>query len=71
MIQGVSIQEVAFQALSRRISNHSRRSTQQQIGLVTTSLQMTEHHNATQVADMQGIGRWVSAQISRHDFFFK
>ena len=33
---------------------------------MAATLQMAQHHDAAKVADVQGIGRWVGAQVSRN-----
>ena len=47
------IDEHALLRLARRIANHTRGTTNQRIRLMTTTLEMPEHHHANKVADVQ------------------
>ena len=51
--QGLVIEQVALLALARGVANHTRGTTHQDDGFVATVLQMAEHHDATEVSDMQ------------------
>ena len=69
--QRLFVQQVTFLALARRVANHASGTSHQDDGLVAAALQMAEHHNTTEMTDMQRVGSRVGAQVSRHHFFLE
>ena len=65
MVKRFGVEQVSFLTLARRVANHTRGSADKQEGFVAALLQMTQHHNATKVADVERIGRRVGAEIGR------
>ena len=53
MVQSLRIEQIAFLALAGRVSNHTCRTTDKEVWLVSATLQVTQHHYATKVAYMQ------------------
>ena len=69
--QGLLVEEVAFLAFPRGVANHSGCTSYQCQGFVSCTLQVAEHHHATEVADMERIGGRVNAHIGRYHAFVK
>ena len=65
------VQQVALLALAAGVANHAGGAAQQGDGLVAAALQMAQHHDATEVADMETVGSGVDAHVGRHLFFLK
>ena len=63
--QCLVVEQVSFLTLPRGVANHTRGTAYENDGLVTATLQVTQHHDATKVSDVEGIGRWVCAEIGR------
>ena len=63
VVERVAVEEVALQALARRVANHTRGTTYEEEGLVAAALQVTEHHDAAQMADMKRVGCRIRAEI--------
>ena len=63
-------EEVALLALAGGVANHTGGTAHEGKGLVTSLLKMTEHHHATEVADMERVGGGVNAYIGRHHLAF-
>ena len=63
--QGVLIDEHALLRLHRRVANHACGSANQGDGPVSGTLQVLEHHDAHQVANVQRVGCGVDAHIAR------
>ena len=57
--QGLIVEQITLLALTRRVADHTCSTTHENDGSVTTTLQVTEHHDTTEVADMQGVCRGV------------
>ena len=51
--QRLVVQQVALLAFARRVANHAGGTTHKDDGLVAAALQVAQHHDATQMADMQ------------------
>ena len=65
------IEQIAFSAFARGVSNHASSTTHESEGLVACLLKMAEHHHATEVTNVERVGCGVDAHIGRHHFFFK
>ena len=65
------VEQIAFLALARGVAYHAGGPADERNGLVPGLLQVAEHHNAAQVAYMQGVGRGVDAQVCRYLFFLE
>ena len=53
VVEGVAVEQVALEALARGVANHARGAADEQEGLVAAALQVTQHHDAAKVADME------------------
>ena len=53
VIQRLGIQQVSLLTFARWVANHTCCTTHQDDGLVSATLEVSEHHNAAQVTDMQ------------------
>ena len=51
--QGFFVQQVTLLRLTTGVANHTRSTTYEDDGLVTTTLQVAQHHNTTKVTDVQ------------------
>ena len=67
VIERVLVEEVALLALARRIADHTRGTADEQIRLMSAALQVTQHHDAAKVSDMQRVGSRVGTQICRNE----
>ena len=63
VVESLGVKQVSLLALTRRVANHACCSAHKQIGFVAATLQMAQHHDATEVTDMERIGRGVSSQV--------
>ena len=66
MIESLCVEKITLLALARRVANHTCSTANKQIRLVTTTLQVTQHHDSTKVTDMKRVCGRVSTKISRH-----
>ena len=66
MVEGSSVEQVALLTLARGVANHTGSTAYEQVGLVAAALQMAQHHDATEVTDVERVGCRVGAQIRRH-----
>ena len=71
MVEGLVIEQITLLALARGVANHTRGTAHQDDGFMSTSLQMTEHHDTTQMANVERIGRRVRTEIGRNHLLFK
>ncbi len=71
VVEGFGIEEIALQTLSRRVTDHARCSPDQQVRFVSAALQVAQHHNATQVPNVERVGGRVGAEVGRHGVFQK
>ena len=69
VIECLVVEQVTLLTLARGVANHTRCASHQDDGLVAAALQMAQHHDATKVSDMEGIGRGVGAKIGCHHLF--
>ena len=69
--QGSFVQQITLLALAAGVANHARGTAQEGDGLMAATLQMAQHHDATEVTDMETVGRRVDAHVGRHLFFLK
>ena len=53
VVEGGGIEQIALLALARWVSNHTRGTSHEQVGLVAAALQVSQHHDATEVAYME------------------
>ena len=53
MVKCFCIKEVTLLTLTRRVTNHTCSTTHEEVRLVSTTLQMTQHHDTTKVTDVQ------------------
>mgnify|MGYP003181637232 CR=1 FL=1 len=67
VIERVLVEEVALLALAGRIADHTRGTADEQIRLMSAALQVTQHHDAAKVSDMQRVGSRVGTQICRNE----
>ena len=68
MTQGLLGQQVALRALTARVADHTGRTTHQRDGFMAAGLEMTQHHDAAQVTDMQTVRRRVDTYVRRRHF---
>ena len=66
VVEGSSVEQVALLALARGVANHTGSTAHEQVGLVTATLQVAQHHDTTEVTDVERVGCRVGAQIRRH-----
>jgi hypothetical protein len=71
VIESFGVEQVALLTFSRWVANHARRTTHKDYGLVAATLQVTEHHDATKMADVETVGCGVGAKICRHHSLVK
>ena len=64
--QGFVVQEVAFLRLAAGVANHASCSAHEDDGLVATTLQVAQHHDAAEVSYVEGIGRGIGAEVGCH-----
>ena len=69
--QSLLIEQIALLTLTGGVANHTRSTANKRERLMTTILQVAQHHDATQVTNMEGISRRVNTYISRYLFFCK
>ena len=53
VVERVTVEEVTLEALAGRVTNHTRSATDEEERLVAAALQMAQHHDAAQMADMK------------------
>ena len=63
MAQCFVVEQVSLLTLSRRVANHSRGAAHQNDGFMTTALQVSEHHNTTEMSYVQRVGCGVGTKI--------
>ena len=51
--QRLVVQQVTLLALAAGVANHARSTTHEDDGLMSATLQVTQHHDAAQVSDVQ------------------
>ena len=67
--EGLNIEELAFLAFHRGVADHAGGAADEGDGLMAAALEVLEYHHANEVADMEGVGGGVDAQVSRgHPF---
>ena len=64
MVKCFSIKKVTLLTLARRVTNHTSSTTHEEIRFMSATLQMTQHHDTTEVSDVQRVSCWVSTQVS-------
>ena len=62
------VEQVALGGLSAGVSNHTCCSSDECDRFVPASLQMSQHHDATEVSDMETVGSGVDAHVSGSNF---
>ena len=65
------VEEVAFLAFHRGVADHAGCASDEGDGAMARALEVLEHHHAYEVADMEGVGRRVDAEVGRGHFFFE
>ena len=63
VVECLGIEQVSLLTLTRGVANHTGGTTHKDDGFMATTLQVTQHHDATQVSDVEGVGCGVSSQI--------
>ena len=71
VVERLGVKEIALRTFARRIANHTRSASDEKIRLVSTTLQMAQHHDAAEVSDMEGVCGRICAEIGRHGMFQK
>ncbi len=66
MIESLRVEKITLLALARRVANHTRGTTNEQIRLMATTLQVAQHHDTTKVTDVQRVCSRVCSEIGRH-----
>ena len=69
MAEGLLGQEVTLGRLAGRVTDHTRCAAQESDGFMAAGLQVTQHHDAAQVADMETIRRGVDTHVGGRHFF--
>ena len=64
--QRLIVQQVALLRLSRGVANHTSSTTNEDDGLMTTALQMTQHHDTAEVSDVERVSSGVGAEVGRY-----
>ena len=53
MIESLRVEKITLLALARRVANHTCSTSYEQIWLMATTLQVTQHHDTAKVTDVQ------------------
>ena len=67
--QGLFVEQVTLERFTRRVTDHTGRTTDQKDRFVAATLKMFQNHDADQVADMQRIGSGVNTHIGGRHLF--
>ena len=67
--QSLFCQQITFLRFTGRVADHTGCTTYKSQRLMAATLEMTQHHHTTQVADMQRVSSRVDAQICCNLFF--
>ena len=60
------VEQIAFLALSAGVANHSRGTSHESQRLVAATLEMAQHHHATEMSDVEAVCGGVDAHIGGH-----
>ena len=53
VIECLRVEQVAFLALARRVANHTCCTAYEEVGLMATTLEVAQHHDAAEVSDVK------------------
>ena len=69
--QRLFVQQIALLRLTAGVANHTCGTAYEDDGLVTTTLQMAQHHDTAKMTDVQRVCCGVSTQIGSNQFFLE
>ena len=69
MAKGLLVEEVPFLGFAGGVTDHAGGTAKQGDGAMAAALEVRQHHDANQVADMQGVSRGVYTQVGAANAF--